>query len=87
MPQKSDIFSEFIQSQKSKTQFKIFEYIRKIYTNIRIYSRNKNSIFVFEYQIFGRKYSNIFEYSSRTDAFIDFNKKEAKVAEKSDENF
>ena len=34
----SEICSVFIQSQESKTQLKLFEYIRKIFTNIRIYS-------------------------------------------------
>ena len=49
MSLKYDIFSVFKQSQESKNQLKIFEYIRKIFTNIRIYSRQKNLIFVFEY--------------------------------------
>ena len=47
MSLKYDIFSVFKQSQESKNQLKIFEYIRKI-LRIFEYIHNKK-IFVFEY--------------------------------------
>ena len=55
---------------RQQNSVQIFEYIHEIFTNIRIYSWYKNSIFVFEYQIFGRKYSNIRIYSNIRHALI-----------------
>ena len=57
---------------------RIFEYIRTLTVQwskyLNIYSKSNFHIFVFEYQIFGQKYSNTFEYMLLSGWFLSLTK-------------